>query len=89
MIPEYRQKIMDWPIPKTRKEVVTFLGFARYYQTFIPQYPVLTNQLNRIKKAENFLWNVEIKEDFIDLKKAFTNGGIQAFPDFEWEIRSY
>ena len=45
--------------------------------------------MNRIKKAEKFLWNVEIEEDFIELKKAFTNGGIQAFPDFEWEISSY
>ena len=26
-------------------------------------------------------WNKEIERDFIELKKAFTNGGIQAFPD--------
>ena len=38
MIPEYIQKIKDWPVPKTGKEVATFLGFARYYRTFIPQY---------------------------------------------------
>ena len=37
MIPEYVQKIKDWPIPKTGKEVATFLGFLRYYRTFIPQ----------------------------------------------------
>ena len=38
MIPEYLQKIKDWPIPKTGKEVATFLGLAGYYRTFIPQY---------------------------------------------------
>ena len=27
MIPEYLQKIKDWPIPKSVKEVATFLGF--------------------------------------------------------------
>ena len=61
MIPEYVQKIKDWPIPKSGKEVATFLGCAGYYVTFIPQYSSLTNRLNGIKKAENFLWNEEIE----------------------------
>ena len=38
--------------------------------------------MNGIKKAEKFLWNEEIERDFIELKEAFTEGGIQAFPDF-------
>ena len=42
----------------------------------------LTNQLNGIKKAEKFMWNKEIERDFMELKKAFTKGGIQAFPNF-------
>ena len=36
MIPEYIQKINDWPLSKTWKEVSTFLGFAGYCRTFIP-----------------------------------------------------
>ena len=43
---------------------------------------MLTNRLNGIKKAEKFLWNKEIEQDFLELKKVFTVGGIQAFPDF-------
>ena len=82
MIVEYVQKIKEWPVPKTGKEGATFLGFASYYRTFIPQCSALINWLNRIKKAEKFLWNEEIEQDFIELKKAFTNGRIQAFPDF-------
>ena len=71
MIPEYVQRIKDRPVPKSGKEVATFLGFAGYYRTFIPQYSALTNRLNRIKKAEKFLWNEEIEQDFMELKKAF------------------
>ena len=82
MIQEYVHGIRDWPVPKSVKEVATFLGFAGYYRTFIPQYSALTNRLNGIKKAEKFLWNEEIERDFVELKKAFTEGGIQAFPDF-------
>ena len=43
---------------------------------------MLINQLNGIKKAEKFLWDEEIEQDVNELKKAFTKGGIQAFPDF-------
>ena len=53
-----------------------------YYRTFIPQYSALTKQLNGIKKVEKFLWNKEIERDFVELKKTFTDGWIQAFPDF-------
>ena len=38
--------------------------------------------MNEIKKAEKFLLNKEIEQDFIELKKAFPEGRIQAFPDF-------
>ena len=62
MIPEYVQKIKDWPVLKSGKDVATFLGFTRYYHTFIPQYSALTNRLNGIKKAEKFLWNEETEE---------------------------
>ena len=82
MIPEYVQKVTSWPAPKNGKEVATFLGFAGYYRNFIPKYSALTNKLNGIKKAEKFVWNEEIESDFIQLKEAFTKGGIQAFPDF-------
>ena len=82
MIHDYVQKIKDWPLPKSGIEVATFLGFARYYCNFIPQYSTLTNKLNKIKKAEKFLWIEEIERDFIILKRAFKESGIQAFPDF-------
>ena len=76
------QKIKDWPVPKGGKEVATFMGFAGYYHTFIPQYSALTNRLSGIKKAEKFLWNKEIGQDFVELKRRFTEGGIQTFPNF-------
>ena len=82
MILEYVQKIKDWPLLKIGKKVAIFFGFAGYYRTFISQYLALTNRLNGIKKVEQFLCKEEIKGDFIELKKAFTEGGMQAFPDF-------
>ena len=53
MILDYVQKIKDWPIPKSEMEVATFLGFAEYYCTFIPQYSALTNQLNGLRRLRS------------------------------------
>ena len=55
MIPEYVKRIKDLPVPKSGKEVATFLGFSGYYRSFIPRYSVLTNRLSGIKKAEILL----------------------------------
>ena len=82
MIPESVQKIMNWPVLKSGKEVATFLRFSGYYRTFIPQYSKLTNRLNGIKKAEKFLWNEEIGRDFVELKRE----GYRLFPF--WSRRS-
>ena len=36
--PEKVSKVKDWPIPKSAKEVHSFLGLASYYRRFIPQF---------------------------------------------------
>ena len=38
--------------------------------------------MNVIKKAGKFQWNKKIEQNFIELKKAFTEDTIKAFPDF-------
>ena len=58
------------------------MGFVGYNRIFIPQYSALRNQLKGIKKVEKFILNEEKVQDFIELKKAFTKGGMPAFLDF-------
>ena len=36
--PEKVSKVKDWPVPKSAKEVHSFLGLASYYRRFIPQF---------------------------------------------------
>ena len=36
--PEKVEKIHDWPVPTTSKEVHSFIGLASYYHRFIPNF---------------------------------------------------
>ena len=39
-------KVRDLPVPKTAKEVHSFLGLASYYRQFIPQFVKWANPLH-------------------------------------------
>jgi hypothetical protein len=44
--------VQEWPIPKTVKDVQSFLGFANYYQKFIKDYSKITVPLLEITKKK-------------------------------------
>ena len=41
-------KVKDWPVPKSAKEVHSFLGLASYYQRFIPQFAKWASPLHEL-----------------------------------------
>ena len=43
--PNKVNKVREWPVPKTVKEVHSFLGLASYYCQFIPQFVKWANPL--------------------------------------------
>ena len=45
--PEKVDKVRDWPIPKTSKEVHSFIGLASYYRRFIPNFAKWSKPLTR------------------------------------------
>ena len=44
--PEKVSKVRDWPVPKTPKEVHSFLELASYYRRFIPKFAKWANPLH-------------------------------------------
>ena len=52
--------ILEWPTPKTVKEVQSFLGFANFYRKFITHYSSLTSPLTSLtRKGVRFTWSPE------------------------------
>ena len=46
--PKKVDKVQDWPIPKTSKEVHSFIGLASYYCQFIPNFAKWLKPLNTL-----------------------------------------
>ena len=82
MNPVKLNRIKDWPVPTTVKQVQSFLGFGNYYQWFIHGYGNLTQPLNDLlRKDEKFEWTPEWQDAFDILKQHFIESPVLLMPD--------
>ena len=73
MDPGKIQTILDWPAPKTVKELQSFLGFANFYRRFIDNYSGIVVPLTRLlRKDIKWKWGERQQQVFDLLKEAFT-----------------
>jgi Reverse transcriptase (RNA-dependent DNA polymerase) len=73
MDPVKLKGILDWPVPKTVKEVQSFIGFGNFYHHFVKGFFHLAYPLHDLlKKDKEFVWSEECQEYFDQLKKQFT-----------------
>lgn len=75
--------VMDWPTPRTVKNLQHFLHFANFCQRFIPGFRFIVNSLTAlIKKGPKHLsWNPATDKAFAKLKTTFTTAPIFKHPD--------
>ncbi|XP_078246874.1 uncharacterized protein LOC144588278 [Pogona vitticeps] len=79
------QAINDWPIPKTKKQVRSFLGLIGYYRKFIPDFSNLAaplTELTRKREPVKVKWTPECQKAFDALKAKIVDAPILKSPDF-------
>ena len=65
--------VTSWPVPTTRKQVRSFLGFLNFYQQFIKDFTQKAKPLNAaISEKIDFVWTNECQQAFESLKEAIT-----------------
>lgn len=83
MIPSYVERILDWPLPKTTKELRSFLGFCGYYRSFIKEFAHLTYEMNKMKTGKELKWTEATKEKFEKLKQCFDKQPLRGYPQYD------
>lgn len=83
--PDKIKAILDFPIPRTPKELKSFLGLLGYYRKFIQNFAQLTKPMtSRLKKDNKIdINNSEYKNCFELCKHLLTNNPILQYPNFE------
>ncbi|KAI5448775.1 hypothetical protein NCC49_006605 [Naganishia albida] len=77
MDPGKIQAVVEWPVPKTVRDVRAFLGFANFYRKFIHQYSRVVGPLVQLtKQTTPWEWTEERQKAFESLKNAFTTAPI-------------
>lgn len=78
------QDILNFPVPKTEKEIRSFLGLTGYYRRFIDNYAKITKPLTKcLKKKAKIIINDDFIKAVDKLKELITNEPILKYPDFE------
>ena len=82
------EKIIEAPLPATKKQLRSFMGLCSFYREYIPNFSTLSAPLTDLTKKlnpERILWNTEAKESFEKLKKLISSKPVLRMPDHEKE----
>lgn len=81
--PRKIEAIQKFPIPRTPKEIKSFLGLIGYYRKFIKNFAQLTKPLtNCLKKNNKVEHTLEFTQSFETCKNILMNDPILQHPDF-------
>lgn len=81
--------VLDYPIPRTCKDVHRFIGLASYFRRFVPNFSLIAKPLYAlIKKNSTFEFGAEQNEAFEKLKLSLANDPVLAIyaPNLETEL---
>ncbi|GLB43475.1 putative retrotransposable element tf2 155 kda protein type 1-like [Lyophyllum shimeji] len=80
--------VAEWPVPKNKKEVQSFLGFTNFYRRFIRDFSHHARPLfDLTAKDVAWTWGSGQQDAFDSLKRAITSKPVLIFPDDDRPFR--
>ena len=82
------QGVVEWPVPKSVKDVQKFLGLANYYRWFVKNFAKIARPLHEMTRKEiKWSWGEKQQKAFEKLKEKFTTEPVLVMPDLNREMR--
>lgn len=79
--PEKVAAVENWPQPRNKKEVQSFLGLCAYYRRFVKNFSAIASPLNALTRKDcKFEWTNETQLGFETLKTALTTAPVLRQP---------
>jgi hypothetical protein len=76
------QEVMDWKPPTAVRQIRSFLGLARYYRRFIPDFSRIAKPMTELlKKGVKYEWSQKCEDAFHTLRQHLTTTPVLAQPD--------
>ena len=82
------QEVIEWPVPKSMKDVQKFLGLANYYRRFVKDFATIAKPLHEMmRKDKKWNWEERQQKAFEELKRRFMTEPVLVTPDLDKEMR--
>jgi hypothetical protein len=79
--PEKLKSGQEWPTPRTKNVIQSFLGLCTYYRRFISGFANIAKPLTKLTEEKQlFQWTAEVKTAFQTLNRALCASPILAYP---------
>ena len=77
------EAIVEFPAPKSRKEVMRFLGMSGYYRKFCKNFSTVAAPMTQLlKKDQRFVWTSECQDAFNRIKSLLISAPVLVAPNF-------
>ena len=82
------QGVIEWPVPRSIKDVQKLLGLANYYRCFVKDFAKIEKPLHEITRKETKLnWGKRQQKAFEKLKERFIMEPVLVIPDLDKKMR--
>jgi hypothetical protein len=82
--------VLDWKLPKSAHQVLSFLGLVGYYRRFILNFFKIVNPITELlKKGNKYIWSEDCDETFRAFKKLLTTSPVLAQHDITKSFNVY
>ena len=69
MDPDKVTMVIDWPAPRNKKDVQSFIGFCNFYWHFIKDFSKIACPLTQLTGSTPWIWEEKQQVAFDELKK--------------------